>query len=261
MLLRSYLSQIFCGLAAVFRSVKWTSGGKKILCLQKCFRLSAAHTLKPHWSHSRSHICFYLKKLKSTLELQASLSAVLNVGERWKKSLKMCQNETFFSHTAGLNGVGASTDDLLPCWILLCGCFECVFVCVCPFFQPSFLRKTHKIELWWDLLCAVDVSVCAFARPELRFAGAGASKCHGVSTCLIVHVSVWVVVHDSHGSAIPLITTAAWKGRLPFIAAVCDRKALSGWQTPPANLISSSFRWRIPGYEQLPKLFENIMEQ
>lgn len=46
------------------------------------FRLSAAHTLKPHWSHSRSHICFYLKKLKSTLELQASLSAVLNVGER-----------------------------------------------------------------------------------------------------------------------------------------------------------------------------------
>lgn len=48
------------------------------------FRLSAARTLKPHWSHSRSHICFYLKKLKSTLELQAfaSLSAVLNVGER-----------------------------------------------------------------------------------------------------------------------------------------------------------------------------------
>lgn len=136
-----------------------------------------------------------------------------------------------------------------------------VCVCVCPFFQPSFLRKTHNIELWWDLLCAVDVSVCAFARPERRFAGAGASKCHGASTCLIVHVSVWVVVHDSHGSAIPLITTAAWKGRLPFIAAVCDRKALSGWQTPPANLISSSFRWRIPGYEQLPKLFENIMEQ
>lgn len=62
------------------------------------------------------------------------------------------------------------------------------------------------------MLCAVDVSVCAFARPERRFAGAGASKCHGASTCLIVHVSVWVVVHDSHGSAIPLITTAAWKG-------------------------------------------------
>lgn len=141
----------------------------------------------------------------------------------------------------------------------------CVCVSILPLLssqqEPSFLRKTHNMELWWDLLCAVDVSVCAFARPELRFAGAGASKCHGASTCLIVHVSVWVVVHDSHGSAIPLITTAAWKSRLPFIAAVCDRKALSGWQTPPANLISSSFRWRIPGYERLPKLFENIMEQ
>lgn len=43
--------------------------------------------------------------------------------------------------------------------------------------------------------------------------------------CLIV--SVWVAVHDSHGSVIPLITTAAWRNRLPFAAVVTEKKARS----------------------------------
>lgn len=56
---------------------------------------------------------------------------------------------------------------------------------------------------------------------------AGAHMCQRVSMCLIVplHVSLWVVVHDSHGSMIPLIMTTAWRNRLPFSAAVTEKRS------------------------------------
>lgn len=39
-----------------------------------------------------------------------------------------------------------------------------------------------------------------------------------------VYSAAWAVVRDSHGSAIPLITTAAWRNRLPFSATVTEKK-------------------------------------
>ena len=67
-------------------------------------------------------------------------------------------------------------------------------------------------------MCAnVSRSVCV---KSARVLEGVCVRCVGVyPLCL----RMWVVVCDSHGSVIPLITTAAWRNRLPF--AVTEKES------------------------------------
>ncbi len=125
-------------------------------------------------------------------------------------------------------------------WMCSCVCvcvcvWECMSILPLPSSQqePGFLKKTHNIKRWWDLLCVCEcksqslVYCKAMNIPAGTYVGerhicVRVFPCASLCLCMCL---CGLLLHDSHGSVIPLITTAAWRNRLPFSAAVTEKRS------------------------------------
>lgn len=115
---------------------------------------------------------------------------------------------------------------------------ECAFhacVCVCPFFHcclrsRSRASKRKHTTSSGSQICFVceckSQCLCSVSPSERALYSICVCIFHArLRACTPVRGRVWVVVRDCHGSVIPLITTAAWRNRLLFSAAVTEKRS------------------------------------